>query len=861
MSSKIKNLIIVESPAKAHTISGYLGQEFEVMASVGHIRSIAKDTKEKKAIDTSVGGNFETVYEIDTDKTKTVRELKKAAKEVLAAGGKVYLASDEDREGEAIAWHLAKVLGLSTSEKNRVTYTEITKTAVLDALKNPRALDMDLVKAQQARQILDRLVGFELSPVVWKKVPGGKSAGRVQSPAVKLLVEREREIVKFDSSFVYKTSAIFAKNSDEISAKLNKDFANENDAREFLESLKSAQFTVAKIAKTDGTRNPMPPFTTSTLQQDANARLGMSARSTMSAAQSLYQQGHITYMRTDSMNLSNQFLGAAGNYISRTFGDDYLKIRKFHTKTAGAQEAHEAIRPTDPSHENVAAAGSYEQRLYNLIRSRTLASQMASAKIARTNVEIEISEHSEKFVANGSTVVFSGFLKVYGAAKDEILPELTEGEKLDAGEMKARQTFAKPPARYTEGSLVKKLEELEIGRPSTYATIISTIQNRGYAEKGDGGGEPREFIEISLNSVGEISRKIGEEKTGSTKGKLVPTPIGSTITDFINEYFADIDDYKFTAKVESELDQVAEKKLAKEKMLRDFYDPFHEKILGSDAIERSAVAGAKKIGDDPKTGEPIFARVGRFGPMLVRGDLEAHKDDKSWTPVFANFPKGKNMENIDLASALKMFELPRVIGKLPASFAANLADEIGEEKFAKVGGLLAPFDGPDGAEIFANIGRFGPYVALRKTGNKTGGLFVSLGKTSPFDETFDDALAKIREKILAEANKTVADFGEIKILNGRWGAYITDGKKNAKIDKEIRENPAELAKITEAQARKILEETGTEPGKRRFGRGRKTAKTAAKKSSKTTRKTAKKTVSRKAGTKKPVAKKRKSATK
>ena len=838
MAKENKNLVIVESPAKAHTIGGYLGPNYTVMASVGHIRSIAKDTKEKKAIDTA--HDFATEYQIDPDKTKTVRELKAAAKQVLAAGGKVWLASDEDREGEAISWHLAQVLGLPLDEKNRITYTEITKSAVEDALKNPRKIDMDLVKAQQARQILDRLVGFELSPVVWRKVPGGKSAGRVQSPAVKLLVEREREIANFAKSSTFKVSGIFARQTaarDEIKANLNKDFADEKTTTEFLQSLSGAKFSVANIDQKDATRNPLPPFTTSTLQQDANARLGLSARSTMALAQGLYQSGFITYMRTDSLNLSNQFLGAASRFITQKFGEKYLKIRKFHTKSAGAQEAHEAIRPTDPTRETVPDVRA--QKLYDLIRRRTLASQMASAQISRTNVNIAISGKPEFFTAHGEVVIFPGFLEMYGASKDEILPELAVGDELNAKDISARQTFAKPPARYTEGSLVKKLEELEIGRPSTYATIISTIQTRGYAERGDSEGELRDVI--SLNFDGKnVSRTVDSEHSGSTKGKLVPTPSGSVLTDFLNEYFADIDNYDFTAKIEKELDEIAAAKLEKVKMLREFYDPFHKKIAASDSIERSAVAGLKLVGTDKK-GREIYARVGRFGPMLQIGGVNANgQPDKDSPAIFASFPKGYNMENITASVAEKMFELPRVVGQLPTDFADKLVAELGADKFAKIKGLLQQFDREGGAEIFANIGRFGPYIALRKVGNKTGGLFVSLGATSPFDVTFADALTKIHDKVVAEAEKTIADWGEIKILNGRFGAYITDGTKNAKLPKEVRDDPTAIAKITETEARQMLAAAPAAKGRfaRRRGNFAKT-KTAARKTTRktTTRKT------------------------
>ncbi|MCL1876798.1 type I DNA topoisomerase, partial [Candidatus Saccharibacteria bacterium] len=682
MSEKsINNLVIVESPAKAHTIAGYLGKDFKVMSSVGHIRSIAKKpVKGVEPIDTD--HEFATIYEIDPDKKKTVAELKSAVKSAKT----VWLATDEDREGEAIAWHLCEVLGLNPATTNRIVFHEITKNAIAEAIENPRHVDMSLVKAQQARQILDRLVGFELSPVVWRKVPGGKSAGRVQSPAVRLLVEREREIADFESSFVFKVTGEFSTchhnpapchpgegemiresllsmghepeepkailvsgspgGSDEIpkqvrndnditiKATLSTDLPDEAAAQDFLNSLTDAKFTVADVENSTGTRSPLPPFTTSTLQQDANARLGMSARTTMALAQQLYQSGLITYMRTDSLNLSGQALAQMSTYIKNNFGEKYAQVRKYHTKSAGAQEAHEAIRPTDATRE-IAGDDPRAQKLYDLIRRRTLASQMANAKIERSTATIAISDHSEIFTAKGEVVIFDGFLKMYGASKDEILPELHAGDTLNATEITARQTFARPPARYTEGSLVKKLEELGIGRPSTYASIIDTIQRRGYAERGASDGVEREIIELKLSTChselveessrdkkrsldaarddNHITRQILTEKTGATKGKLIPTPSGSVVSDFLGEHFTDIVDYDFTARIENELDEIAEDKLDKTKMLSDFYDPFHAQIDRSASIERSAVAGMRELGIDPKSGEPVFARVGRFG--------------------------------------------------------------------------------------------------------------------------------------------------------------------------------------------------------------------------------------------------------
>lgn len=753
MSAKsIKNLVIVESPAKAKKIGGYLGNDYTVMASVGHIRSIAtKVPKGQKAIDTD--NNFETIYVVDSEKSKVVKELKNAVKNAET----VWLASDEDREGEAIAWHLCQVLGLDPATTNRITYHEITKSAIQEAIKNPRHIDMSLVHAQQARQILDRLVGFELSPVVWRKVPGGKSAGRVQSPAVRLLVEREREINAFKPTSTYKTTGNFSLNNHEFKASLDTEFDTADAATNFLNNIAKSDFTVSEVKQTTGTRRPLPPFTTSTLQQDANSKLGFSASATMSIAQKLYQSGFITYMRTDSVNLSGQAIAQASEYIKDTYGDNYHQVRNFQTKTAGAQEAHEAIRPTDLARESV-PGDERTKKLYSLIRNRTLATQMADAKINRTSANITISNHSEKFIAKGEAVAFDGFLKVYGSSKDELLPDLATGDKLEAVSITARQTFSRPPARYTEGSLVKKLEELEIGRPSTYATILSNIQTRGYVRKGESEGEEREIIEITLDKSG-VSQHTTTEKTGATKGKLIPTDSGMVVSDFLVDYFNDIVDYDFTANVEKELDDIAADKLDKVKMLREFYDPFHAKIKESGQIERSAVAGQRLVGIDPKDDQPIYARIGRYGGMLQKGD--SNQPDAKVT--FANLPAGTTIESVTLEQATKMFSLPRTVGQTA-----------------------------DGQEIVANIGRFGPYI-------KVGNLFVSIKPESPFEITEAKARELYQAKLDAEAAKHIAEWGDIQVLNGRYGPYITDGTKNVKIPKDI-----EPKSITEEQAKEIL---------------------------------------------------------
>ena len=808
----MKNLVIVESPAKAKTIEKYLGKDFHVLSSVGHIRSIVKKTKDgTPPID--VANDFFAVYEVDPEKKKVITELKKNVKAV--GKDNVWLATDEDREGEAIAWHLCKVLDLPVETTKRIVFHEITKDAITAAIKNPRTVDMNLVQAQQARQILDRLVGFELSPVVWQKVPGGKSAGRVQSPAVRLLVEREREIMKFAGSSQFKVTAIFIHDNQEFKAELNQKFGSEAAAHEFLTSLKPATFTVSDISKTPGTRNPAAPFTTSTLQQEANAKLGFSSKATMASAQRLYQDGKITYMRTDSVNLSGQAIASATDFIKRLYGPDYSTVRKFKTKSASAQEAHEAIRPTDITRETV-TSNEYDQKLYDLIRRRTLASQMSPAKLEKTTVTIDIEgasatppaleavkrsrgadvsaersrqissgDLSEKstpaqgcgagdpsfsddvreaatadlhFEAKGEVITFDGFLRVYGGGKDELLPKLHTGDTLETHDITARQTFARPPARYTEGSLVKKLEDLGIGRPSTYATIIDTVQTRGYVEKGDSEGQPRDVTVLSYNGE-EVSRDIVQEKTGSTRGKLIPTPSGELIADFLTDHFTQIVDYDFTANVETEFDKIAAADLAKSAMLNGFYTPFHKLIEQSGGIDRSKVGANREVGIDPKSGKPILARFGRFGPMLQLGATD--DEDK---PRFAPLPKGAKIETVTLEQALEMFKLPRVVGQAE-----------------------------DGQDIKANIGRFGPYIQVGK-------LFVSIKPEDPHTITLEKARELYAAKLQAEAEKNIAEFPDgVKVLNGRFGPYITDGTKNAKVPKDT-----DPKTITHEQALELL---------------------------------------------------------
>jgi len=750
-----KNLVIVESQAKAKNIEKYLGSDFTVLSSVGHIRSIVKKTSDgTPPID--VKNDYKTTYEIDIDKKKIIYGLKKA----VSAADTVWLATDEDREGEAIAWHLCEVLKLDTKTTKRIVFHEITKSAIEEAIKNPRTIDMDLVRAQQARQILDRLVGFELSPVVWRKVPGGKSAGRVQSPAVRLLVEREREIDSFNGSFTFKVIAEFTHNGDTIKAELPGKFDTELEATEFLNSLIDSTFTVSGVTTSPASRNPGAPFTTSTLQQEANSRLGFGIKATMSSAQKLYQEGKITYMRTDSVTLSGQAIAMAADYIKSQFGEQYSTVRAFKTKSASAQEAHEAIRPTNMRLER-GSSNEYEQKLYDLIRRRTLASQMSPAKLEKTVITIAISSGKNVFEAKGEVIIFDGFLKVYGGSKKdaEILPSVTTGDTLNLASAGARQVFARPPARYSEGSLVKKLEELGIGRPSTYATIINTVQVRGYAEKGESEGNPREIITLNLKN-NSVKRDIISEKTGSDRGKLVPTAAGEIVSDFLSGHFEQIVNYGFTAEVELGFDKIATGALARNTMLDGFYIPFHKLIENSGGIDRSSVAKAREIGIDPKTNKPVMARFGRFGPMLQLGGGEGDEDK----PQFAPIPAGRKIENVTLKEALHAFKLPRIVGTTH-----------------------------EGAIIKANIGRFGPYIQVDKT-------FVSIKPLDPHTITLDEALELFSAKQKSDAEKNITDFGDgIKVLKGRFGPYITDGVKNAKIPKGT-----EPSDITHEQAKALI---------------------------------------------------------
>ena len=760
-----KNLVIVESPAKGKTIEKFLGKDFRVMSSFGHIRDLPK-----KGLSIDKENGFEPTYEIADDKKKVVADLKKAAKSAET----VWLASDEDREGEAIAWHLCHALDLKPEETKRIVFHEITKAAIEAAVKNPRTVDVNLVDAQQARRVLDRLVGYELSPVLWKKVQTGLSAGRVQSVAVRLIVEREREIEKFTSVSQFKVSAYFDVDGEELKAVLPKPLPDEKAVESFLNGVIGNTFTVTGSEKKAGVRNPSPPFTTSSLQQEASAKLGFSVRQTMTVAQRLYESGHITYMRTDSTNLSATALSAAGNYITSTFGKNYHKAQQYKTKNSSAQEAHEAIRPTDF---NALSAGDEQQnRLYQLIWRRALASQMASARLERAELTIGISGRPEILLAKGEVLTFDGYLRVYGGGKDDtILPAIADGSVLNLNRIHALESFGRPPARYSEASLVKKLEELGIGRPSTYAPTITTIQSRGYVEKSDSEGKNRYLRNLTLKES-SISRETTTELTGVERSKLLPTYLADMTTDFLLQYFAPIMDYDFTAKAEADFDKIAEGKQSWKTMIATFYESFQPLVAGSDAANRGETSKSRSLGTDPKTNKPIVARYGRYGPMLQMGETE---DDEK--PLFAPLPEGASLKTVTLEQALDMFKLPRIVGKTA-----------------------------DGKEIKANIGRFGPYIQIDK-------LFVSIKPLDPMQITLEEALRLYKEKQEKDANKYIKQFKNgVSIANGPYGAYITDGKKNARIPKDLK-----AENIDEATAKEMLDKA---PARKKRSFKRKPAK-------------------------------------
>jgi DNA topoisomerase-1 len=757
----VKNLIIVESPAKAKTIEKFLDKSFTVKSSFGHIRDLPK-----KGLSIDVEHGFKPTYEVASDKKKVVSELKNATK-----SSEVWLASDEDREGEAIAWHLTQVLKLDPATTKRIVFHEITKSAIEQAIKNPRKIDISLVDAQQARRVLDRLVGYELSPVLWRKVRTGLSAGRVQTVAVRLIVEREREIRDFNSKSSFKVTAIFDVKGQELPAELNQKLDDEQKATTWLEGLKPARYTVEDTATKDGSRKPQAPFTTSSLQQEAARRLGYSVRQTMNVAQRLYEAGNITYMRTDSTLLSTLALDAAGSYIKSSFGDRYHQRRQYQTKNANAQEAHESIRPTD-FNKLKAGEDAQQQKLYQLIWQRATASQMSDALVKRSEITIGISNHSEKFIAKGEILVFDGFMKVYGGAKDDtLLPDVKLGDKLEPKAISATQVFSRPAARYSEASLVRKLEELGIGRPSTYAPTINTIQSRGYIEKQDLEGVERVVKTIVLEK-GQINQEEKTELTGADRSKLVPTPIAEVTNDFLVKLFPSVFDYDFTASMEEDFDDIAAGKKQWEKTISEFYKQFHPLVEKSAEVSRQEVAQARLVGNDPKSGEPIYARFGRYGPVLQRGEVE---DDKK--PQFAPMPAGANIDTVSLEQALEVFKLPRTVGKTE-----------------------------DGQEITANIGRFGPFIQVGK-------LFVSIKPLQPQDITEAEARKLYQEKLEVESKRNIKELPSgIKVLRGPYGPYVTDGKKNVRIPKTI-----EAEVITEEEAKDLLSKA---PAKRKFNRRR-----------------------------------------
>lgn len=783
-----KNLVIVESPAKAKTIEKYLGADYKVMSSYGHIRDLKK---KDFGVDLKT---FEPQYEIPADKRKVVTELRAQAKKSEA----VWLASDEDREGEAISWHLAEVLGLDPKETRRIVFHEITKPAILSAIEHPRHIDLNLVDAQQARRVLDRLVGFKLSPVLWRKVRPSLSAGRVQSVAVRLIVEREREIQQFKPESSYRVTAVFevpASNGNItlLKAELNKRFSTRDEAQAFLEKCKEATFTIDAITTRPTKRNPAPPFTTSTLQQEAARKLGFPVAVTMRVAQSLYESGLITYMRTDSMNLSDLCLNSCGPVISSLMGDEYHQRRTYHTHSKGAQEAHEAIRPTDMNRQTI-EGDTREQRLYELIWKRTIACQMADAKLERTTVNIAVSETDEMFQATGEVVRFDGFLRVYresqgddenaNADESKLLPPMNEGEALQRREVVAQQRFSQQPARYTEASLVHKMEELGIGRPSTYAPTISTIQNREYVVKGDAEGTPRSYDQLTLQSD-TISETTQSENVGSNRGKLVPTDIGLVVNDFLMEYFPEIMDYNFTANVEKQFDEVAEGKENWTEMISNFYQDFEPQVERTLNEKTEHRVGERELGVDPKSGKPVSVKIGRFGPVVQMG---TPSDDEK--PQFANLTKGQSIETITLEEALELFKLPRTLGEL------------------------------EGQVVKANVGRFGPYVQLGK-------LFVSIPKgEDPMDITLERAAELIQEKRLKEEQSHLKQFDEdpdLEVRAGRWGPYIAYKGKNYKLPKSNAERATEL---TYDECKKIIEAEAKKPATR--GRGRATKSTTKK---------------------------------
>ena len=769
-----KNLVIVESPAKAKTIEKFLGKDFEVLSSYGHIRDL-----KKKDFSVDIEHNYKPMYEIPADKKKLVETLKQEADKA----DMVWLASDEDREGEAIAWHLFEVLKLKPEKTKRIVFHEITKDAILHAIENPRDIDLNRVDAQQARRVLDRIVGFELSPVLWKKVKPALSAGRVQSVAVRLIVEREREISAFKPEAAYRVIGEFLLPGGELlKAELSQRLKTEDEAKALLEACKTARFSIGDVTVKPAKKSPAAPFTTSTLQQEAARKLGFSVAQTMMVAQRLYEAGHITYMRTDSVNLSSLAINTTKDEIVKTLGERYLHIRNYHTHTKGAQEAHEAIRPTYISHHEINAS-SQEKRLYELIWKRTIASQMSDAELEKTTATIAVSGRKEHFVAVGEVLKFDGFLKVYmestddegdAEGNDKMLPALAKGDVLTLSSVTATERFSQAPARYTEASLVRKLEELGIGRPSTYAPTISTIQQREYVEKGDRKGTERKYRMLTLHD-GKIESGEKTELTGADKGKLLPTDIGVVVNDFLTEYFPDILNYNFTANVEQQFDDIAEGKTVWNDEIDHFYKLFHPVVESALALRLEHKVGERVLGTDPKSGRPVSVKIGRFGPLVQIGTPEDTEK-----PLFASLLKGQSMSTITLEEALKLFDLPRTLGDF------------------------------EGKTVVVGIGRFGPYI-------RHDGKYVSLPKEfTPQGVSLEDAIMLIQQKREQESQRLIKKFDEddeLELLNGRFGPYIAYKKKNYKLPKG-----SEPASLTFADCMKIVEDADKAPAKKKPAR-------------------------------------------
>ncbi|MDO4461425.1 MAG: type I DNA topoisomerase [Bacteroidia bacterium] len=803
------DLVIVESPAKAKTIEGFLGKGFVVKSSFGHIRDLKKSNQ---AID--IEHNYEPQYEIPADKHAVVAELKKLAKGANA----VWLASDEDREGEAISWHLAEVLGLDVKTTKRIVFHEITKSAITEAIKNPRTIDMNLVDAQQARRVLDRLVGFELSPVLWRKIKPSLSAGRVQSVALRVLVEREREIFAFKPTCSFQTVANFniAGANAPLKAELNRRFNTNAEARAFLELCAAKSFAVSAVETKPVTRTPAPPFTTSTLQQEASRKLGFSVSRTMSVAQRLYEAGYITYMRTDSVNLAAAAIAQISDYVTSELGDNYLKVRQYKTKSKGAQEAHEAIRPTYISKRSLPDVENDEQRLYQLIWQRAVASQMQDAKFERTNIKIDATS-SEYFSSTAEVLLFDGFMKVYMESSDDededdavaMLPSVAVGQSLDLVDISSRERWQQHPPRYNEATLVRKLEELGIGRPSTYAPTISTIQQRDYVVRESRDGEKREYTLLHL-SKGNISEEKKAEIFGAEKSKLFPTDMGMLVNDFLIDHFSNIVSYDFTAKVEEQFDDIAEGALGWQRVIDDFYKPFH--VVVNDTMEHSDKSnGERNLGVDPTSGKPVIVRVGRFGPMAQIGN----NDDSEEKPRFASLRKDQHLETITLEEALKLFELPRNIGQF------------------------------EGKDVVIGVGKFGPFV-------RHDGKFVSLkkGVDDPYTIDLPTAITRIEDKRVADAQKLIKEFeqdAELKVLNGRWGPYIAYGKENVRLPKTIKAEELSFEECMEyvnkqLKAAPASKKTASKTVSKSTAKS--TGKTAAKTEKKSTSTAAKKTTAK-----------------